>query len=605
MLTEGPISPAGDEPEDMISPPSNPSSAVVPRADGHDVDAERLLIDATARGAACDLVPGHDGARPVIRAETVVALMLGENGLKATSRGVRLSGAKITGTIDLEFATARLDGAPIPILRLVDCELTHALKVTQATLEGISLGNSTLPALEGVDLQLRRNLGLSGTTVGTAEAPGGINLTGARIAGGLFANSSFQCFGGLGLSQATVGEIDLRGARLSGTALCLNLGDARIAGSLNMDDVQAAGPVSARRMHVTGSWTIVGGQTIPGRLIAGDGQTAALSAWGADVGGNLSFVNLEVEGGVDLSAVKVGAIFIFARVRLAGSLDCTDAVLGVTAELAENSFTPRGQDPGRVILRGAKAGLLDDEPNAWPSWGQLHLDDFKYERLGKRIPNRLEWVRRHDKAARFKTFHPQPYEQLTTVLRQTGYTREADQVAIAKRRARMQTQPLGSKAMAWLLWITSDFGYSPSRAVVSTALFALIGSVGLVALMAAGLIHAIPTGIHGKVEVSALQMVVGIDLPWRDYLPEIVRNYIEPRVIAEVPNNCPALVPPLYAVDMIVPVLDLGQESACRLEAPGGFAGNWIQAGRALYQILGAIMTAILITTLTGVMRRE
>ncbi len=52
------------------------------------------------------------------------------------------------------------------------------------------------------------------------------------------------------------------------------------------------------------------------------------------------------------------------------------------------------------------------------------------------------------------------------------------------------------------------------------------------------------------------------------------------------------MVTPLYALDLIIPVLDLGQESACRLETRG-VVGGWVQALRVAYQVLGAILSSL------------
>jgi hypothetical protein len=89
------------------------------------------------------------------------------------------------------------------------------------------------------------------------------------------------------------------------------------------------------------------------------------------------------------------------------------------------------------------------------------------------------------------------------------------------------------------------------------------------------------------------------------------------------PDGAPcagAIEPALYAIDVALPIIDLGQQSAC---APGRAAGadlyegvavadtNWRlfegaalwQWAFALYAILGALLSALAIITFSGVMK--
>jgi len=82
-----------------------------------------------------------------------------------------------------------------------------------------------------------------------------------------------------------------------------------------------------------------------------------------------------------------------------------------------------------------------------------------------------------------------------------------------------------------------------------------------------------------------------------------------------------AIEPTLYAVDVALPVIDLGQESRCapgrtaRAELPQGMAvsetSDWRlfegvalwRWAHALYAMLGAILTALAVVTFSGIMK--
>ena len=63
---------------------------------------------------------------------------------------------------------------------------------------------------------------------------------------------------------------------------------------------------------------------------------------------------------------------------------------------------------------------------------------------------------------------------------------------------------------------------------------------------------------------------------------------------------------PIYAFDVMVPLLDLRQESRCSVRPSGGFseAKLW-SIGKAVYAALGWILTSVGILTLSGVLRRD
>src|SRR5690606_32521762 len=134
-------------------------------------------------------------------------------------------------------------------------------------------------------------------------------------------------------------------------------------------------------------------------------------------------------------------------------------------------------------------------------------------------------------------------------------------------------------ALSSLFGLIAGYGLAPLRVVRALALFLALGVVGVLTMNAQGaLVTPEGTQCNGAVE------------------------------------------PALYAIDVALPVIDLGQERRCgpgrtaRAALGQGMAlgdGDWRlfegaalwQWAHALYAILGAVLTALAIVTFSGVMK--
>ena len=91
---------------------------------------------------------------------------------------------------------------------------------------------------------------------------------------------------------------------------------------------------------------------------------------------------------------------------------------------------------GALDLTNASVGLLVDDPDSWPKKGNLRLAGFTYDALGGNTnPNyydRLDWLNRQYLPHLKEDFRPQPFEQLVKVLRESGRSDVAKNIAIAK-----------------------------------------------------------------------------------------------------------------------------------------------------------------------------
>jgi hypothetical protein len=178
------------------------------------------------------------------------------------------------------------------------------------------------------------------------------------------------------------------------------------------------------------------------------------------------------------------------------------------AELAMRWAKPPS---GSVDLRYARIGVLRDDPETWPE--VILLEGLTYDIIEPTIEahRRIDWLSRDAGG-----HHRQPYEHLATVLRGQGRGGDARKVLLA--RQRRDTRQAGAPARVWgyVQDATVGYGYQPHRAA---AIFAALLAVG-----------ALLFGAH-------------------------------PPVAAE-PAKAPPFNPLIYTLDLLMPVLDFGQQNA-------------------------------------------
>ena len=236
--------------------------------------------------------------------------------------------------------------------------------------------------------------------------------------------------------------------------------------------------------------------------------------------------------------------------------------------------------------------LIDNIATGWPAPGYLDIDGTNYQRIrhvdgGDLVARRITWLRKQFPGGRPGpgNFRPQPYEQLTRALRESGLTREADEIAVEKIRMRLAArvdQPW-KRLFPRLLMLISHHGYSTSRAVYTFIIFVLFGAVMYTAA------------------------VGSFDQPFFPFeQPPEPTSYVLPFGFGEVavPLGCPGLDTLHYALDFALPVINLGQDSFCRFVPIGPSRWLWLTL-HSLYGLFGAGLSAVVVLTLTGVLRRD
>ncbi len=176
-------------------------------------------------------------------------------------------------------------------------------------------------------------------------------------------------------------------------------------------------------------------------------------------------------------------------------------------------------------------------------------------------------------------FKPQPFEQLAKVLREHGYSQDADIVAMRKRdwAIKCRTEKGVNVLLTRIMQVVAGHGYERHAALFWTGLW---WAVGIALIYAGGWAGAIEFRAADR-EMPRSATIVG--LPPAKGLPN-ARLSVTPE-----PETCDNLVRPLYALELMVPIVEFGQVSACHLKATGPYP-SVILAIRAIYQICGFLL---------------
>ncbi|GAA3083205.1 hypothetical protein GCM10020000_81640 [Streptomyces olivoverticillatus] len=281
--------------------------------------------------------------------------------------------------------------------------------------------------------------------------------------------------------------------------------------------------------------TIRGGLTLPDADLVDDhGQTA------------LRADHISVEGGVNLSGVTASGAIRLNAARVVGPLTLSGARLDTLdasgARVEGAMFCNEGFTAHSLDLRRARTATFEDDAASWPV--NLRLDGFVYDELTP-LPTaeaRLPWLARD-------VFQPQPYEQLAARYRAVGRDDESRRVLLAQQRRRREAAGVPAKAWGLLQDATVGYGYRPWLAGLWLSGLLTVGSIYFASH------HPAPLGTGG-----------------------------------------PHFNPVAYTLDLLVPVVNLGQSAAWN---PSGFsqmlAYALIISGWTLATTLVAGVTRVLV----------
>lgn len=434
---------------------------------------------------------------------------------------------------------------------------------------GLDLGNAVVSGR----LKAKQLVVLGELRLKHARVAGSVSLTSARLdnPGGLaLGGGGLAVEGGVWCAKLRAnGEVRLPGARLSAN---LTLDDAELnhpgGVALNLDHA-TLGALEALRLTVTaGQVSLVSTQIaatfdLQGAKLDGGSDAPAFVADTAIIGGTMKLDRARVTGEVDIRTCKIGGRVLmvsaqllnpggvalrFTRTEVAADVFCdgmtvkgrvrfTGAQIGRRLELrgarlsnpggtaldtkaltvAELSLRPAEPVQGLVNLSHARIERLIDDPQLWPE--RLNLDGLTYQALEPRLParQRLDWLARYP-----EEYQSQPYEQLAAHYTGAGQPAEANHVLYAREQRRRKAKTRLGRIGSLIQEITVGYGYRPWRAVAWLAFLLAAGSI-----------------VYTLTPPPALQS-----------------------------GAAPHFIPAVYTLDLLLPVVDLGQKHAFN---PSGF----------------------------------
>lgn len=456
---------------------------------------ERRVWDAFPFGTGIDFreVADEDpadgpswGPERTVRAEVLRALLIGGPAHDGEIGGLNLTGARITGQLDLTYGTVR------HAVRLRSCHFEQTPRLYGAEMRALALSDSVLPGLTAGNLRVDGVLRLS-----CCRVSGPVQLKGATVSGAVFLNGAR-----LGDPDAPVTP----GADAPEEAV-LQLNHAVIG-----TDVWAVGLVAHGQVRLNGA--TVGGQVnLDDAELRAPGGTA-LHAEALSVGTDLRAMCLRAHGRVNLSGARIPHHLNLAYARLSNpdgqALRASSCVIG---ELWLRDAAPI---EGAVNLRRSQVDLLHVPPQVWPE--RVRVDGLSYRTLAPHLParERLPLLEREEGG-----YLPYVYEQLAAAYRTSGDEAAARTVQLAKLRRHRRTLPRYARFWGRLQDATVGYGFRPMRAAGWLLLLLCTGAAAFAA-------HHPP---------------------------------------ALKPDEAPDFNPVFYTLDLLLPIVDFGQEGAF---APSG-----------------------------------
>lgn len=450
----------------------------------------------------------------------------------------RVSALKLAGV----RVTGTLDlagGSVRPYAELRDCRFDDQVLVPEARFSTLRLVNCSVPRLEAARVHTEGDLHLP-----RCRFQNGVRLTDAHIGTDLLLNQAivYRDRSGRSISAdgLSVGQ-DLQAELLESHGE-LRLRGAQIGVSLSLRGARLSNPYSRLALNAP--------QLSVERTLyltpAGVGNPL-LS--GTTPARGTRIQRFECEGGLRLDDGRFGDAVDLERARFTLTDDQELSLRRVHAP--ELRFLGDGPQRGKVVLSGARIVNLVDRAGAWPGAGRLHMGGFTYENLVPQGPfpltRRLNWI-----AAATAEYAPEPYERLASVLRGAGEDEDAREVLLAKQRRRRETLPLAGKLWGYAQDLAVAYGYRPGRAAVWMAV-----------LWAAGTL-AFSHAAHPPM------------------------NH----------DDHPYWSPALFTLDLLLPVIDLGQVGEWQLRG----AWQWLAAAMIL---LGWILATTVAAGATRLLRRS
>jgi hypothetical protein len=453
--------------------------------------------------------------------------------LRATG-GIRLAGAYVGGSLQLSGA-----------------HLTAPLDCDRIRVEGTIAMDKGFTAIGPVllaDARVGGHLRLAGATLGDPDAVDTTRAAVALFADGIELGGDLDARSGeiAGRPEASplvaYGQVRFPGGRVNGSA---SLSGARlhspgrdvlfadrlsVGETFFLEGVLATGSIRLQDTKIGASLNCTGSTFTEPRRRADGSRKPSLDLQFASIGHNLlCSINIIATGGVSarLAEIRHTVHMSFATIGDGRPDSVAFDGYGLVAHRLVLRFPPNAPPKGGVRLAAAHVRVLSDGPGLWIATGGVDVADFVYESVESyphiTVKHRLRWLREVQ-----PDFAPGPYDQLVAVYRDAGEEQMAEEVLLEKQRRRHAE--LGTAGRVWgaLQERTVGYGYRPWLAAVWLGVFWLAGTL------------------------------------WFAFHP-----------MSKLDNDQnPVWNPPLLAMDLLLPIIDLGQDNMWQMVGPSQWISN-------------------------------
>ncbi len=598
-----------------------------------------------------------DGQGVVLAADTaeIGGSVLLRNGFVADG-AISLRGARIGSSLECDGAS---------MTNPTDAGTGVALAADHAVVSGAVLLRNGFAARGAISLtgaKIGGNLECDGASLSNATSDGtGVALAAenAVIGGAVLLRHGFIARGSVSLLGATIdSNVECCGALLenwsdTGSRETLRLTNVAIAGDvlLNLGFVSIGyvslwGTKIGRDLDCSGASFIGASSAAGGRSSAG-----ALVATNLAVAGDVKLIDVTMFGRLDCEHIETGGSLLWDGLRFPREIKRGETLYRYHAGDAPARFLLAHARIGAAMmardltaefdmsvdLGGATATTLDDDgfPAGWGVGREKHgmfcalnLDGFVYDRFGHLPPGesnsvgialsafgrwasvvgrghsaawavrlarrvihenrvhvhqRLSWVRQQQRKA--NEFHPQPYRHLAKVLRAQGHYHAAREVAIMEQWATPASNWV-SRLLRPVWGVCFGFGFSPVRATATLLVLLAIGTGGVWWAWKKAHVLSITTSYAMTAVADGPKFLQVTGGQAMSDAPECGRHDIQPL---------------FYAMDMMLPVVALQQETKCVVDSHPG-TEIW-QVLWAVFSLVGKVATSLALLTFSGVLK--
>ena len=511
------------------------------------------LRDAHVRGSlnfGDATLTADDPSRPALSAVSLtVDQDMSCNGKFRTEGAVLLNGAKVGMELSFAGATLTRPDASGTVLSAPSLTVGQAMFCSDGfqaegtvNLQGARVDGSLI--FDGASLK-------AATTPGTA-----LSAPSLAVGQDMFCANQFQAEGTVNLQGAHVsGSLVLTSASMKGpdaSGTVLNAPSLAVDQDMSCREFKAEGMVNLQGANIGMELNLTGA-----KLKAPDEGTTALNANSLTVGQGMFCSNqFQAEGTVNLQGAHIKGSLTFDGATLQAGGEESTALNARSLTVDQDLRCGSGfKASGVIVLCDAHSSHFYDDKDSWPS--SVQLEGFTYETLRAepevKPRERIRWLRRDGTG-----YRPHSYEQLGAAYRRAGYDDHSRRVAIAKQwHRRKAVNPLG-KLWNWLLYLIVGYGYRTWLAGIWLLVLIVVGERAFA--------HA-----------SADRLLVAAK---------------------DNPAQQPALHAAVYALDLLLPIVSLGQDSAW---IPFGWARWWVWG----FVLAGWILTTAVVAGLSGLLKRD